>query len=503
MYSLKEWYHLEYNRLQKYLEYNRLQKYLVDLSKQLQICIDRVSQPFFSPHDIKVDLSRAFFHPSLSYNHYCRQWLNYQGKSYLQGMHDGQLAFIATQQFFNFLLHNEVNTKSPYQIVSFAYQNEQGSLSTFLLYVEPNKNYWTVAVCHNPLLAPADLRFDIICSIEGYTNEQLIKMIAQEEISKELIKFIKAELDNSQNLDPQEIKIKARTAFSLQQGSKEKEPQKAARTYSSLEINQKLWGEHAYKPSELNDKTIDARIDEINIDFQRTLVHPSLPIDTRPEVLKSWRTSSISYYQGMIAGSYATKKLDTNEKIYDIKFNFIYQTDTGHYASYYFYMDILNEKCFLSCCDDPIQPYHKQAFECLFPLAKMPSQTEVQEVVKNSKLSDVTMSLLTKLPRLSALQHTHPDELKGKIRLLQECFRYEFGLEYNVNETQYSSVPEPQQASDDILPKLNISYYFNVSCIYLTNLLIAFYQAIINFLSKICSCFSHQGAYVVPESTAP
>lgn len=498
MYSIKEWYRLEYNRLQEYK---------VDLSKQLKICIDMVSQPFFSlhdPHDIKVDLSRAFFHPSLSYNHYCRQWLNYQGKSYLQGMHDGQLAFLATQQFFNFLLDNEVNTKSPYQIVSFAYQDEQGSLSTFLLYVEPNKNYWTVAVCHNPLLAPADLRFDIICSIERYTNEQLIKMIAQEEISKELIKFIKAELHHPQNLDPQEIKIKARTAFSLQHGSDQKKPQEAARTYSSLEINQKLWGEHAYEPSELYDKTRDARIDEIKIDFQRTLVHPSLPIDTRPKVLESWGTSSISYYQGMIAGSHSTKKLDTNEKIYDIKFNFIYQTDTGHYASYYFYMDILNEKCFLSCCDDPIQPYHQQAFECLFPLAKMPSQIEVQEVVKNSELSNVTMSLLTKLPRLSALQHTHPDELKRKIRLLQECFRYEFGLEtYNVDETQYSSVPPPTQESDDILPKLNISYYFNVSCIYLMNLLIAFYQAIINFLSKICSCFSHQGAYVVPESTAP
>jgi hypothetical protein len=491
MYSLKEWYHLEYNRLQEYS---------VDLSKILKICTDMVSQPFSSQHEIQSDLFRAYFHPSLSYNHYCRQWLNYQGKSYLQGMHNGQLPLIATNQFFCVLLENEDNVKIPYKILSFAYQDDQGRMSTFLVYVEPNQNYWTIAVCHDPLQAPAHLRFDIICSLEDYTDEDLKRVIAHEEISELLIEFIQEKLQDPQNLDPIEIKKEAITAFRLRHGTAEKEPPKAARTYTTIELNKKLWGELAYTPTELYEKTLEERIDEINRDFQRTLVHPSLPIDKRQQVLELWGTKNCPYYQGLIAGSHLSKTILAGEKIYDIKFCFIYQTDTGNYASFYFYMDILNHKCFLSCCDDPIQAYNQQAFECLFPLEKMPTQTEVQDVVKNEELSKLTMHLLTQLPQFSALQYTNPDELQAKTKLLHQCLRSEFDLEtYHVDDNEYQAVPPPPQSYDDILPKLDFNYYLKLSGIYMLDLLIAIWRAIINGINTICSCFSYQSASVAPE----
>ena len=236
---------------------------------------------------------------------------------------------------------------------------------------------------------------------------------------------------------------------------------------------------------------MDERNGEIERDFKRLLVHPSL-LTSCQDILSNWQQANIPYIQGLMSGLFLTKRLEANEERYDIKFNLIYQTREARVSSFYFYFyyDLLNQKCFLACCDDLMQAYEHQNFTCVFPLEKIPSLDILAQIIGHDEIANATFELIALLPRMKALAKTDKEQLKSKITALQDNFKHQFGLQSYSNDTSsYHPVEQPIDSADDILPKPG---FFDWLGQLLASFFIALIQGIVDLFSDVFCCNKEQ-----------
>lgn len=419
---------------------------------------------------ILKDLPRTKYHSSLDYIDYCRKWLGSENRDYIQGMLDGGLCYLAIHT----ICLEMGLLKLPQCLLRFAYQNNDKQMSTFCLYFEYYTQTWCIAVCHDPFQDPLNLRYHIIHSSKEWTAENLKEIISNEQVVENTLKFIDENLSSTEKLDLLELEKKVKN-FDTQFAYVD--------FFSHHHINQYLWGEHAYSPDPLSKKTFLERAFEIERDYKRVLIHPSLDAQKRQRIFSDWRQADIPYYQGLISGLSAVKKQEAGDELYDIKFNFIYQTNKGDYASLYFYYDLVNAKCFLAISDDLMHAYDEQYFGCIFPLEEIPDDRILAQLIKNSEVTELTKNLLKLLPRIELLANTDRYELKRKILIVQDCLKYQFTLETYADETtNYVQVQKPAQTLDDILPQLNVFHWLAKLICNLGTLLINVMQAIADFM---------------------
>lgn len=350
-------------------------------------------------------------------------------------------------------------------ILSFTYKDEKNRISTLCIYVDLNTKDFFIAVCHNPFVDTKDLRFDITGSFKKWTYAKIKSMIAHQEISTKVLNIINEKLSP---FHPDVVEQEYGSKFNLYM-MRDKDLSnfnKIARIYTLEEISFKLWNKRVEIPNGFEEQGGDEIL----------LVHPSLSVD----LCKN------TQLDGSILADPPTNKLHAGEALYEIKLHFIFQKDNGRAASYDFYMDILNQKCFLACCALDNHDH----FECLFPIEQMPTENQVQEVLENEKLTQLSMNLLAKLLKLKALVYMNRDELKAQIKWLQKAFESEFDLEiYDSVQNDFQKVSPTEQSSDDILSKCGVWCHVIQYGVYVLELLYAFCQAVADCLSQVISDF--------------
>ena len=492
--SLLEWYKIELARLSALLDEinytsDEESKNKTDKDDLKNILLNFFKNSFekdekTSNDQIIADLNRTKFDPSLNFYHYCRKWLNRHNHDYAQGMLDGGLPFLAISYFY--LSNDNLHGYLPFDLIRFAYEDDNGLMSTFLLYVEPSTKSWCIAVCRDPFQEILNLRFDIMHSSEDWDDVTLHEIVCNQKISMNILNFIHDKLSPDSKFDKKALQTNARCFLNLSHGT---DFFNSISYLSSVEISEKLWGKQAFFPSQLSEKTSDARAAEIERDFERLLVHPSL-LPSCQDILSNWQQADIPYIQGLMSGLFLTKRSEANEERFDIKLNFIYHTQDGQYASFYFYYDLLNQKCFLAFCDDLMQAYRHQNFTCVFPLEKMPSQKILAQIIDHDEIANATFKLIALLPRMKALAKTDKEQLKSKITALQDDFKYRFGLQSYSNETSsYHAVEQPIDSADDILPKPGFFVWLGQL---LASFFIALIKGIVNLFSDVFCCNKEQ-----------
>ena len=120
----------------------------------------------------------------------------------------------------------------------------------------------------------------------------------------------------------------------------------------------------------------------------------------------------------------------------------------------------------------------------------MPSQKILAQMIDHDEIANATFELITLLPRMKALANTDKEQLKSKIRALQDSFKYQFSLLAYSNETSsYNPVQQQEYSADDILPKLG---FFDWLGQLLASFFIALIQGIVDLFSYVFCCNKEQ-----------